>query len=100
KYYIQDRTNVSFDEISPHVIGALVATEDVRFFKHHGVDTRGMFRVLVKSILLQDESSGGGSTISQQLAKNVFPRKKFKVFSLPFNKLREIIIAQKLEDVF
>jgi penicillin-binding protein 1A len=100
KYYIQDRTNVSYENIAPHVINALVATEDVRFYKHKGIDTRGMFRVAFKSILMQDESSGGGSTISQQLAKNLFPRKKYWILSLPLNKLREMILAGKIEDVF
>lgn len=100
KYYIQDRTNVSYEKISPDAVHALIATEDARFYQHHGVDTRGMLRVLFKSLLLQDESSGGGSTISQQLAKNLYPRKKFWIFSLPLNKLREVILAQKIEDIF
>jgi penicillin-binding protein 1A len=100
KYYIQDRTNVEFQDISPALIKALIATEDARFYEHHGVDTRGMFRVMIKSILLHDESSGGGSTISQQLAKNVFPRKKYWMLSLPINKLREMLIARKIEGAF
>ncbi|MBX9853420.1 MAG: transglycosylase domain-containing protein [Cytophagaceae bacterium] len=100
KYFIQDRTNITYEDIAPSVIHALIATEDARFFKHKGVDTRGMLRVMVKSILLGDESSGGGSTISQQLAKNIFPRKKYWIFSLPINKLREIILAGKIENEF
>lgn len=100
RYYLQDRTNVPYEKIAPHVIEALIATEDARFYKHKGVDTRGMIRVAVKSILLQNESSGGGSTISQQLAKNLFPRKQYWMFSLPLNKLREMMIARKIEDVF
>ena len=100
KYFIHDRTNVAYEAIVPSVIHALIATEDARFFKHKGVDTRGMIRVMVKSILLGDESAGGGSTISQQLAKNLFPRKKYWILSLPVNKLREIILAGKIEDVF
>lgn len=100
KYFIYERSNVSYSEISPDLIHALVATEDARFYEHTGVDGVGMLRVLVKSILLRKENSGGGSTISQQLAKNVFPRKSYRFFSLPLNKLREAITARKLEKVF
>lgn len=99
RYFIENRTNASFSEISPNIINALIATEDVRFYKHEGVDTRSLFRVLVKTILLGDESSGGGSTISQQLVKNLFPRKK-GVFAMLRNKIREAIVAFRLEDVY
>ncbi|WP_347160044.1 penicillin-binding protein 1A [Pontibacter chitinilyticus] len=100
RYYIQDRTNVKYDDISPAAVQALVATEDARFYKHHGVDVRSLGRVLVKSLLLQHESSGGGSTLSQQLAKNLFPRKDYWIWDMPVNKLREMIIAQKLETIY
>jgi penicillin-binding protein 1A len=100
KYFIQDRTNVAYEHISPNMINALIATEDVRFYSHKGVDKIGMFRVFFKSILLGDERAGGGSTLSQQLAKNLFPRKQLWIFSLPVNKLKEAIIAQKLESIF
>jgi penicillin-binding protein 1A len=100
RYYIQDRTEVRYDDISPAVIDALVATEDVRFYEHAGIDFVSLGRVLVKSIFLGDESSGGGSTITQQLAKNLFPRKKFWMFSIVVNKMREAVIARRLEDVY
>ena len=100
KYFIYERSNVSYNEISSDLIHALVATEDARFYEHSGVDGIGLLRVLVKSILLRQENSGGGSTLSQQLAKNVFPRKRYRFFSLPLNKLREAITARKLEKVF
>lgn len=100
KYFIENRTNATFEEISPHVIMALIATEDERFMLHRGIDWRAWGRVLVKSILLQKKSSGGGSTITQQLAKNLFPRKNYWFFSLPINKLREIIIARRMEHIF
>ena len=77
KYYIENRINVDYDEISPDIINALIATEDARFFKHSGIDLRSWVRVLFKTVLMQDQSSGGGSTLSQQLAKNLFPRKKY-----------------------
>ena len=100
KYYLQERTDVSFDQLPEGLIQALLATEDIRFYEHSGVDKRSLFRVLFKSILLRDESSGGGSTITQQLAKNIFPRQRQRYFSTPINKLKEMIIAQKLEKIY
>ncbi|MCC9135098.1 penicillin-binding protein 1A [Pontibacter silvestris] len=100
RYYIQDRTNIKFDDIATPAISALIATEDVRFYEHEGVDVKSLFRVLVKSILLQDESSGGGSTLSQQLAKNLYPRKDYWFWDMPVNKMREMIIARKLEGIY
>ena len=100
RYYWQERSTVPGDQVGPALKHALVATEDVRFYKHGGVDTRSLLRVLVKSILLQNESSGGGSTITQQLAKNLFPRKSYAFLSLPINKIREIIIARRLEATY
>jgi penicillin-binding protein 1A len=100
RYFIQDRTQVKYEDISPLVIDALISTEDVRFFKHSGVDFVSLGRVLVKSILLQDESAGGGSTITQQLAKNLYPRKDFLMFSMLVNKLREATIAKRIESIY
>lgn len=100
KYFIQERTTVPFERISPNVISALIATEDVRFFNHSGVDYKSLARVLIKSILLQNESSGGGSTITQQLAKNLFPRESHGMLSLPVNKVREALIARRLENIY
>ncbi len=100
KLYINDRQPIIYDSIPKHVINALVATEDVRFYDHNGVDIRSLFRVLIKSILLQDDSSGGGSTISQQLAKNLFPRKNLGSFGIIVHKIRESIIAKRLEKVY
>jgi len=64
KYFIENRTNVNYSAISPHLIQALIATEDRRFYDHHGIDLRSWGRVLFKTVILSDESSGGGSTIS------------------------------------
>ncbi len=100
RYYRENRTNVSYDKISKDLINALVATEDARFFKHKGVDTRSYFRVLIKSILLGDGTSGGGSTISQQLTKNLFPRKSHGLLTMPVNKIREAIIASRMEKLY
>ncbi|WP_181305625.1 penicillin-binding protein 1A [Rufibacter sp. XAAS-G3-1] len=100
RYFIQDRTNVAYDQIAEPAIKALVATEDVRFYEHDGVDYRSLARVFVKSLLLQNESSGGGSTLSQQLAKNLFPRKDVGFLSMPVNKLREAILARRFEAIY
>ncbi len=100
KYFIENRTNVNYSSISPHIIKALVATEDHRFYKHHGIDMLSWGRVAIKSILLSDQSSGGGSTISQQLAKNLYPRKAYWLLATPLNKIREMFIAKRLERIF
>ncbi|MGD9930420.1 MAG: penicillin-binding protein 1A [Mangrovibacterium sp.] len=100
RYYVENRSNVRYDEISPNVIHALVATEDSRFYEHRGIDEVALFRVLVKSVLMQNRSAGGGSTLSQQIAKNLFPRNDLWVFSMPVNKLREAIIAYRLERIY
>lgn len=100
RFYIQDRTPVQAADVPTSLRNALIATEDVRFFEHDGIDVRSLFRVLVKTLLLQKESSGGGSTITQQLAKNLFPRKSYGLLSLPINKVREMMIAARLEDVY
>ncbi|MGQ8335303.1 penicillin-binding protein 1A [Sunxiuqinia sp. A32] len=100
RYYVENRSNVGFDEISPNVINALIATEDARFYEHRGIDEVALLRVLFKTILLQNKSAGGGSTLSQQIAKNLFPRNDLWVFSMPVNKLREAIIAYRLERIY
>ncbi|WP_207423429.1 penicillin-binding protein 1A [Desertivirga brevis] len=100
RFYKQDRTNITYNQISENVIGALVATEDSRFYKHSGIDSRSMLRVVFKTLLLQQESSGGGSTITQQLAKNLYPRQRYSFLSTPINKLKEMIIANRFEDVY
>ena len=100
RYFIQERSNIRFEELSPYVFDALLATEDIRFYDHGGIDTKSLLRVLVKSILLQRDASGGGSTLTQQLAKNLYPRKTYWVFSLAINKMREMIIASRLEAAY
>lgn len=97
KYFKENRSYVGYEEFSPELKNALVATEDVRFYKHSGIDVRGLVRV-VKGILTGDSNSGGGSTISQQLAKMLFPRDNLQnQFQLIFRKFKEWVIAVKLE---
>jgi penicillin-binding protein 1A len=96
KYYIENRSNVHYSDLSPSLVQALIATEDARFEKHSGIDGRAMFRVIFG--MITKTNKGGGSTITQQLAKNLFPRKEHATFlSLGFAKLKEWITAIKLE---
>ncbi len=100
KYFAENRTNISWDEVPEHLINALVATEDKRFYLHKGYDGRSYLRVFFKSILMGDRSSGGGSTLTQQLVKNLYGRKDHSLLSMPVNKLKEAIIATRMEDVY
>jgi penicillin-binding protein 1A len=100
RYYVENRSNVRYEEISPNVIYALVATEDSRFYEHRGIDEVALMRVFIRTLILQDRSAGGGSTLSQQIAKNLFPRNDLGFISMPVNKLREAIIAYRLERIY
>jgi penicillin-binding protein 1A len=100
KYFSENRTNISYDQIPPHLINALIATEDARFFEHKGVDSKSVLRVLLKTILFLDRSSGGGSTITQQLAKNMFGRRDFWILTVPVSKIKEVLLAFRLEKIF
>jgi len=95
KYFIENRSNVHFDELSPNLVEALIATEDARFYEHSGVDLRALLRVL-KGIVT-GHRAGGGSTITQQLAKNLFPREKVSKLGVAVQKFKEWVIATKLE---
>ena len=98
KFYIENRTNVEYQQLSPYLIDALVSTEDIRYYNHSGVDVKGIARVMMKTILGGDRSSGGGSTITQQLAKNLFDRPKgISKIQLIGIKLREWVTAIRLE---
>ncbi|MCB0665368.1 MAG: transglycosylase domain-containing protein [Saprospiraceae bacterium] len=100
RYYIENRVNADSSELPKHLREALIATEDARFFEHSGIDFRSLGRVFFRSILLSDESSGGGSTISQQLAKNLYPRRDYAFIGIVINKMREMLIAHRLEKVY
>ncbi|MBE5034456.1 penicillin-binding protein 1A [Gallalistipes aquisgranensis] len=103
-FYVQNRSYVDYDEISPNLVAALISTEDSRFYSHSGIDFISLARVGVKTLALGNRSQGGGSTITQQLAKNLFPRDT-SIYSNPFSrngklvlaKLKEWITAVKLE---
>ena len=100
KFYIYDRQPIDFSQFPQHLIEALIATEDARFYEHDGIDNRSLLRVFFKSILLQDESAGGGSTITLQLAKNIYGRRDFGMFGIVINKMQEAVIAKRLEDIY
>ncbi|WP_179348549.1 transglycosylase domain-containing protein [Winogradskyella pacifica] len=100
KYYIYDRQPVAFKDLPKHLIEALVATEDSRFYEHDGIDNISLMRVFVKNLILQDKSAGGGSTITLQLAKNLYGRQNYAFFSMLINKFKESIVAQRIEDVY
>jgi penicillin-binding protein 1A len=99
RYYIENRTYVKYEEVNPFLINALIATEDARFYEHEGVDQISLLRVLVRSVILQ-QNKGGGSTLSQQLAKNIYGRKNYGILTMPVNKMREAIIANRMEEVY
>lgn len=100
KLFLYDRQPISFDGLPQKVMDALVAIEDERFYQHNGVDFRSLLRVAIKTVLLQDQSAGGGSTISQQLAKNLYPREAGGKIRLVADKFREMIVAGRLEDIY
>jgi len=100
KFYVENRTSISLDNISPYVITALLATEDRRFFEHSGIDLTSWARVAYG--LITKDTKGGGSTLSQQLAKNLYPRKRYGIpgVSLLINKIRENFISVRLEHLY
>lgn len=100
KFFIENRSSIGFDDIPQIVVNALVATEDSRFFEHEGIDLYSIPRVVIKSVILGDKSGGGGSTISQQLIKNLFGRSDHGALSMPVNKLKENVTALKLEEMY
>ena len=102
-FFIENRSFVDYKDLSSNLVAALVATEDSRFYSHSGIDFKGLFRVAIKTILL-GQAQGGGSTISQQLAKNLYPRDTTVYRSsiarnskLVIAKLKEWITAVMLE---
>jgi len=96
-YFRENRSYSLYEELSPNIVNALIATEDVRFHDHSGIDARGLARVIFRTIIMQDQSSGGGSTITQQLAKLLFHGQAGSHLERAFQKLKEWVIAVKLE---
>lgn len=94
-YFIENRSNISYREISPNLINALIAIEDIRFEDHSGIDERALLRVFYG--VATGNHKGGGSTITQQLAKNLFPRGHLSTVQLIVRKFQEWVTALKLE---
>lgn len=103
-FHIENRSFVSYEDLSPNLVNAAIATEDIRFYDHSGIDFVSLGRVLFKTLLMGDSGQGGGSTITQQLAKTLYPREDVSS-SIPgvwqmkmvWIKLKEWITAVKLE---
>lgn len=95
KYYLKDRTNVKYGDISPNVVNALIATEDERFYQHSGIDIRSVARAVIYL-----GSEGGASTITQQLAKNLLGQGSKNFIMRVIEKFKEWIVAIKLEKNF
>ena len=95
KYYLKDRINVKYQDISPNVIRALIATEDERFYEHSGIDMKSLARAI---IFLGSE--GGASTITQQTAKALLGQESSKSLIRVIGKLKEWIVAIRLERNF
>lgn len=107
-YYRENRSPVKYEDLSPNLVNALISTEDVRFNEHSGIDMKAMMRVFVKSILL-GQDAGGGSTLSQQTAKNLFKTRRDEnqgvLSSIPglrmlIIKIKEWIVATQLEKAY
>ncbi len=98
KYYSENRVNVNFNEIDSNLVDALIATEDARFYQHNGVDVKALARAFAG--VFTGGSRGGGSTITQQLAKMMFPREKLSKLELGVRKIKEWIIATRLEKLY
>lgn len=98
KYYSENRVNVNFNQIDKDIVNALIATEDARFYEHSGVDVKALGRSVFG--VFTGGSKGGGSTITQQLAKMMFPREKLSKPELIVRKIKEWIIATRLEKLY
>ena len=98
KYYSENRVNVNFSELDSDIVKALIATEDARFYEHSGVDAKAIGRAMTG--FARGGNQGGGSTISQQLAKMMFPRENLSKIELAVRKVKEWIIASKLEKLY
>jgi penicillin-binding protein 1A len=102
KISIENRTWTEYKDLSPYLTGALIATEDIRYYRHSGIDIRGLGRAAIRTVLL-GQGTGGGSTISQQLAKQLYPRDTarnsalMKRIKLGVSKFKEWQTAVKLE---
>ncbi|MCG8701792.1 MAG: transglycosylase domain-containing protein [Bacteroidales bacterium] len=100
-YKNRNRTFIQYDQLPQHLVDALIATEDVRFYRHSGIDFKGTARAVILYGILRKKSAGGGSTITQQLAKLLFHEHRSRQLSGALKqKFKEYIIAVKLEKAY
>ncbi len=97
-FFIENRSNVDYRDISPNMINALKAIEDIRFEDHSGIDQKALMRVFYG--VVTGNKKGGGSTLTQQLAKNLFPRGDLNTPQLVLRKFQEWVTAIKLEKTY
>ncbi|MBS7377716.1 MAG: transglycosylase domain-containing protein [Paludibacteraceae bacterium] len=95
-----NRINTSYYSISEDLVHALIATEDERYYTHSGIDIKALFRVFFKRMILMQKGAGGGSTISQQLAKQLYSPQADNFFERALQKPIEWVIAVKLEKLY
>lgn len=100
-YYNENRIEISYDELSPYLVKGLIATEDKRFYNHSGIDLKSLFRAVTLAFV-PGMDGGGGSTLTQQLAKNLFHQNFEKAGALTrlSQKLKEWVLAAKIERTF
>jgi penicillin-binding protein 1A len=96
----ENRVKVDYNQISPHVINALIATEDIRFYEHSGIDGKALTRAVILRGIFRRKSSGGGSTITQQLAKQLYSPDAANVFERALQKPIEWVISVQLERMY
>ena len=99
-YSRENRVWTNYEDLSPKLIEALISTEDVRFSEHSGIDLRALMRAIVKTGLLRQSGSGGGSTLTQQLAKQLYTEVAGSKLERLFQKPIEWVIAVKLEKYY
>jgi penicillin-binding protein 1A len=100
-FYDENRIEVFYEDLSPYLVNALISTEDKRFYDHSGIDLKGLLRVIIKTGLM-GQDAGGGSTITQQLAKNLFHQDAYKYgkWNRVKQKIKEWLLAAKIERTF
>ena len=96
-YSSDNRIYVGYEDLSPHLVNALIATEDERFAEHSGIDARALVRAIVKRGILMQKNAGGGSTITQQLAKQFYSEQAGSIWERAMQKPIEWVIAVQLE---
>lgn len=96
----ENRVYINYNQLSPYLVQALIATEDARFADHSGIDFKALFRAIFKTVILQQHQAGGGSTITQQLAKQLFSPESNGFWDRATKKPIEWVIAVKLEKLY